>query len=154
MKILSMPSGGLSGNYIFNNGVMYVGLAAYPYKQAGTGTAGDSYGTLTIENDKLVITRSGHSGTTSVMSDEIDVTDLSGITLNIESTGNANYFRAFLTQSGLVNNYVGVSETPLTVGICTINCAALTGNYRLAIEVVTGSGTYTPTIVSIKKNSI
>lgn len=132
--------GSSSKKYIFKNGVLEIGMGAYPYTYTPGGSSPTNC-SLSIEDNKLVLTQpSGVYGTCSFITDEIDVTNLNSITVDVSSITSIGQVRgAFTTQ--LSNNYTcyNVGQFYIGSGLNTFDCSNLTGMYRFAIIVITAN---------------
>ena len=138
MKILSMPAGGLSRNYLFKDGVLNVVLNAYAYRPNGS-TAATVNGSVSIVSDKLRLSRAGgNSGCTAFITAPIDVTNVNGIQFTIDSDNNLTYMYGCVTLVN-ENNFTEVNNitctTPRAGTIWTVDTSALTGNYCFVIHV-------------------
>ena len=138
---------------IFKDGVLEVGMGAYPYKAYNIGAAGSAGGTLSIVNGKLRLYKNGYTGDTSWITDEIDLTNVNSITINVSTFASFTMY-AGVTQSGLADNYVMQNTTSISnTGIFTIDTSNIVGSARLAICLyVTNTSTHYMDVDSIVLN--
>lgn len=138
---------------IFKDGVLEVGMAAYPYKPSISGSAGSAGGTLSIVNGKLRLYKNGYIGVTSWITDEINLTNVNSITIDV-STFASFTMNAGITQSGLADNYVIQNSVSISnTGIFTVDTSNITGSARLAIYLyVTNTSTHYMDVNSIVLN--
>ena len=143
--------GGSSKKYIYKDGVLSLAIANYPYVPYTYRSAGYSRktGTMTIVNNNLKFETV--AGGTSFISDPIDVTDLSTITINVASRGGGVIQAGFTGGGAVGDNYSEYNNIELQAGLNIVSCSGLTGNYRLYFTICSYSAPYTLEISEIMK---
>lgn len=124
-------------DYIYKDGTIMVPIANYPYK--GYGDTGNTFnGTVAVDGQylKLSTQSGGNTGYTSYITDEIDLTNVTSITVyRSSSSGVAS--ASMLTIQTLEDNYVGTTPA---VNISsnntsyTLDTSSLTGKHRFCIK--------------------
>ena len=139
--------------FIYDDGTLYIGVGTYQYTVNG-GAAPTAGGSLENTGTSLRFKKTGYTGVTSWISDEIDVTNINSITIDVSGFSSVDSYFAGVTNSGLVNNYIGVNQITInSTGLFTIDTSALTGNYRLYIILyASNSSTHTLDASSISLN--
>lgn len=129
--------GSKTNKAIYKDGVLYVAIGTYPsYSPSGNAHAAS----VNMSNDGTQLSfNMTRWGTSSFISDEIDVTNISAIKITFDSIS-ANYdVQCGLMQGSPRDGYQFINAVSATQGVVTVSTLNLTGNYRFVIKVYASS---------------